>query len=150
MRERVQDPPGPEPGQDESRLGTSVSFALWAVGTEMMELGRACGFSWRWKVQMLPKRNTTNCNDGMPSILKPASSKMMSDPALLCETAHRFLHIQKFQRQFVVQTHITLHLTLISNPASLLQQMRPESTQVCNPQCCLPQNKTVCDVQYDR
>ena len=32
MRERVQDPPGPEPGQDESRLGASVSIATPQIG----------------------------------------------------------------------------------------------------------------------
>ena len=60
-----------------------------------------------------------------------------------------FCTFMRSGRLCVVRRHITLQLTLFPNPVSLLQKMRPETTQVCNPWCWLPFTNIVCHVSCD-
>ena len=46
-------------------------------------------------VKKIPIHSPHNCNAGVPFSLKPASIDIVSDSALLCETAVCFLHIKE-------------------------------------------------------
>ena len=49
------------------------------------------------------------------------------------------------EQTLAIEIRTPLHLTSILNHADLWQEMRPETTQVCNLQSCLQPNNFVCN-----
>ena len=91
----------------------------------------AKAFPWRRNANQFSTTQSHNCDCGVPSVLKPASSDIISDSTLQWDIAVCFLHIQENGTHVCgPNTHFTWRW--FWNAASLLWKMRLETVQVCN------------------
>ena len=95
----------------------------------------AISVPWHHNVKMFPN-------------LKPVSSEMMSDPALLWETAVCFLYIQTIGTNVCGPNTFYTPLDVVFESCHILQKKNSVTIKVCNPRCCVLQNNSVCNVEH--